>query len=123
MTSEIRKLAIELEASFNSIGESLMSEDFAAKLLAYVYVCGGANEDVTQNGNLVAGIAFAQQKFNLFGGEIPNWNGIVLSKQYCKELEDYIATEGKLYDSFWIDEILERYNLANPLPNKRNKRK
>jgi hypothetical protein len=98
-------IAKDLEAAFNHVGSSMMSADFAAKLLAYVYVMGGGNEAVTMHEGLNAGIAIAQQKFNLNGGEIPNRMGIELIKKYIAELEKNEK------ETTWLHEIFGRYNL------------
>jgi hypothetical protein len=100
--------ARNLEFAFNSIGCSMMTADFAAKLLAYLYVMGGGNEAVTMNAGLNAGIAIAQQKFNLNGGEIPDAQGVELIKKYIVELEE------NLKDAVWLNEIYQRYNLKRP---------
>jgi len=102
------KLARDLEQSFNAIGSSMMSNDFAAKLLAYVYVCGGSNEVITHHESLVAGINIAQSKFNIFGGEIPKAEGIFLIQKYAKELQNALKNKEKCE---WISEIENKYNL------------
>lgn len=99
------QLAAQMEEAFNLIGSSMMSNGFAAKLLAYVYVYGGGNEAVVYNEGLNAGIAIAQQKFNIKGGEIPKRISIPLIKVYVKQLQKY----GK--NTEWLDEIYQRYNL------------
>ena len=65
------QLAQQLEEAFNQVGSSMMSMNFAAKLLAYVYIMGGGNEAVVYNEGMNAGIAIASQKFKIKGGEIP----------------------------------------------------
>jgi len=108
MIEQTAKLARDLEQSLNAIGCSMMNNDFAAKLLAYVYVCGGSNENITHHEGIVAGINIAQRKFNLHGGEIPKAEGVILIKEYVRELETAIENEEKCE---WIDEIEKRYNL------------
>jgi hypothetical protein len=107
MSTGTYQLARELEQAFNQIGASMMSADFAAKLLAYVYLMGGGNEAVTMHEGLNAGIAIAQQKFNLSGGETPDAEGVVLIKKYVTELEKGWEK------TIWLDEIFNRYNLTN----------
>jgi len=110
----MRELAINFEQAFNSVGMSLMNDDFAAKLLAYVYVMGGGNESVTQNPSMSAGIAIAQQKFNLFGGEAPSKKGIELIKKYVAELENGIEKidfHAEKCNVEWLNEIFERYDI------------
>lgn len=98
-------LAAQLEASFNQFGASMMQDDFSAKLLAYVYVMGGGNEAVTLHQGLHAGIRIAQQKFNLYGGEVPSAVGVRLLQKYIPELER------KELHCPWLIEIEKRYNL------------
>lgn len=80
-------LAGQFEEAFNQFGYSMMTDDFAAKLLAYVLQMGGGNEAVVTHYGLNAGIQIAQQKFNLYGGEVPNHDLLKLFQQYNKELE------------------------------------
>lgn len=94
-----------MEAAFNSVGSSMMSAEFAAKLLAYVYVMGGGNEAVTLHEGLNAGIGIAQQKFRILGGEVPDADGVKLIQQYVKELEK------DMEKTAWLQEIYTRYNL------------
>ena len=96
-------LARQLEQAFNSVGTSMMSDDFASKLLAWLYVEGGGNELVTHHHGLIAGIGIAQQKFNIKGGEIPNRRGAVLIKVRIAQL-----MRG---DRSWLSEIEKRYNI------------
>lgn len=98
-------LASQLEASFEGIGCSMMKDEFAAKLLAFLYVMGGGNEAVTFNTDLVAGIHIAQKKFNMYGSEYATPDGITLIKKYVKELE---KERGKCE---WLDEIEKRYDI------------
>jgi len=105
MSIQTNLLAVQLEQSFNNIGATMMSDHFAAKLLAYVYVNGGNNEMITHHEGLGAGIAIAQQKFNLFGGEIPTRHGVELINKYVKELE----LNGK--ETVWLFELEDRYKV------------
>lgn len=98
-------LAAQLEASFNQFGASMMRDDFAAKLLAYVYVMGDENKAVVLHQGLHAGIRIAQQKFNLYGGEVPSAVGVRLLQKYIPELER------KGLHCPWLSEIEKRYNL------------
>ncbi len=99
-------MAQNMEYAFSQIGGSMMSDDFAAKLLAYCLVMGGGNESVTHHKGLNAGLGIASQKAGLKGGCIPNMKIVALFQQYNKELErDMEATP-------WLQEIYERYNLT-----------
>ena len=106
----MQSLAGQLEEAFSSVGASLMPAEFAAKLLAYLYVMGGGNEAVTLNAALNAGLRIAQEKFKLKGGEAPDRTGIVLIKKYIAELErSYDPDQG--YQAEWLDEISIRYSI------------
>ena len=99
MSAETFKLAQQLEEAFNSVGSSMMSMNFAAKLLAYVYVMGGGNEAVVYNEALNAGIAIAAQKFHIKGKSIP------VIRAFISELER------KGEDTPWLSAIYNRYNI------------
>lgn len=114
MSIQTFQLAQQLEEAFNSVGASMMSMNFAAKLLAYVYVMGGGNEAVTMHEGLNAGIAIAQQKFNIKGGEIPMAKSIPVIRAFINELE-------RLGDNTpWLQQIFFRYNITNNKSQKKN---
>lgn len=107
MSSFTFALAQDLEQAFNRIGTSMMSQSFAGKLLAYVYVMGGGNEAVVYNEALNAGIAIAAQKFGIKGGEKPDYISIPIVRAFVKELE----RTGD--DTPWLSDIFSRYNIRN----------
>lgn len=109
------QLAQQLEEAFNQVGSSMMSMNFAAKLLAYVYVMGGGNEAVVYNEGMNAGIAIASQKFKIKGGEIPEARAIPVIRAFIKELE----REGD--NTPWLKEIFNRYNISNKIVKKNGK--
>lgn len=114
MSIQTFQLAQQLEEAFNSVEASMMSMNFAAKLLAYVYVMGGGNEAVTMHEGLNAGIAIAQQKFNIKGGEIPMAKSIPVIRAFINELE-------RLGDNTpWLQQIFFRYNITNNKSQKKN---
>jgi len=108
------KLAGDMEKAFNQVGASMMSDDFACKLLAYLSVMGGGNEIVVTHIGLNAGIAIAQAKLNIYGGEIPKRELLPKLKSYIRELE--LTRE----DTLWLSEIYERYQLTKSKRNKSN---
>ncbi len=109
------QLAQQLEEAFNQVGSSMMSMNFAAKLLAYVYVMGGGNEAVVYNEALNAGIAIASQKFHINGGEVPEARAIPVIRAFIKELE----REGD--NTPWLQQIFTRYNITNKTVKKNEK--
>ena len=110
-------LAGQLEEAFNKLGGSMMSNDFAAKLLAWLYMFGGGNEAVTLHQGLNSGIAIAQEKFKIKGGCVPDTEGVILINKYIKELEV------SLDDTVWIKEIFDRYGLVDGRELKEKKKK
>ena len=115
MSSHSFQMAQQMEEAFNLIGESMMKTEFAAKMLAYLYVCGGGNEAVVLHEGLNAGMGIASQKFHIKGGEVPDTEGVVLIQQYIKELE--AAEKNKDFQTNpvvyvpWLKEIFDRYHL------------
>lgn len=105
MSNQTFQLAQQFEEAFNSIGASMMSMNFAAKLLAYVYVMGGGNEAVVYHESLNAGIAIAAQKFHIKGGERPVAKSIPVIRAFINELER------KGNKTPWLKDIYKRYNL------------
>ena len=77
--------------SCHEAGLPALSKDTCARLLAIVGVIGGNNEVFTHNTKLVAEWKYAQKRFNIQGGEIPNAEGVELIKKYYHELEDYYS--------------------------------
>jgi hypothetical protein len=100
------QLAQSLEAAFNQVGHSMLNADYAAQLLAYLYIYGGGNEAVVYNTRLNSDIAIAQEKFKIKGGETPDINGVKLIKKYVKEL-----TENENVD--WLKKIRENYGIKS----------
>ena len=106
------QLAQQLEEAFNQVGSSMMSMNFAAKLLAYVYVMGGGNEAVVYNEGMNAGIAIASQKFKIKAEEIPEARAIPIIRAFIKELER------KGDDTPWLKEIFNRYYINKTVKKK-----
>lgn len=115
MSSFSFQLAQQLEEAFNQVGSSMMTNGFAAKLLAYTYVMGGGNEAVVYNEAMNAGIAIASQKFCIKGGEIPKAHSIPIIKTYIRQLEE------RGDDTPWLNEIYDRYNINNKTVKKNGK--
>lgn len=94
---------LEMETMFNKIGGSLMSDDFATKLLAWFHYSKGCNEMVVMDILLNPAIKLAQKKLNIYGGKIPNSKLIKLWSKYCKELKE------NLIKTPWLSELTDRY--------------
>ena len=72
-------------------GIQFMSLDTCCRLLGIVHTLGGNNEIFTHHYKLLEDVRYAQRRLNIFGGEIPDAEGIPLLKQYIYELETYYA--------------------------------
>jgi hypothetical protein len=92
-----------LEQAFEQVGTTMMSDDFAAKLLAFTGVLGP--EICVYHKGLNAGIQIAQQKANLYGGCVPNAKIVQMIQVYAKELEQTRE------ETPWIREIYNRYGI------------
>ena len=97
----------QLEEAFNNIGSSLMTYEFAGKLLAFLLKYGGGMEAVTHHKGLNAGIMIAQEKCNMKGGCIPTIEGVKAFQKYNKELSE----EKQDLECEWLWEIYMRYEL------------
>lgn len=99
-------LAQQMEEAFNLVGSSMMSDEFACKLLAFTGVLGG--EITVLHTGLNAGIAIAAQKLRIKGGETPRADLLPMLQQYIKEMNS-------TYDQTpWIIEIYQRYEIEIP---------
>lgn len=104
--------------AFAAVGECHLSLDTCCKLLAVVYVYGGANEAFTHNKNLVTDWRAAARRLNISGGETIDPEGHPLLRQYIRELEEDIEQNRKSVDDCctveWANRLFaERYNIKN----------
>jgi hypothetical protein len=100
--------ALDVESAFNSIGLSMYSDLFAARLMAWLLVFGGNYEATTQNQGLLFAIKACQKKLNIFGGEVPKGELLSVFRKSLMEIGD----NGVNVD--WVQEIFKRYNLVPP---------
>jgi len=89
-------------------GLPLLSLDKCAQLLAWVYVHGGGNSDVTMQPNLNRDIYYATQRFNFKSGERPDAEGVKLIQQYVRELHCGMG------DLEWLRHRSESIKTARP---------
>src|ERR1035437_7990190 len=108
MSSKLSDTKVDFENAFNSIGYSIMKDEDACKLLAWLLEYGSCHEDVVHNPNLNADIRIAQKKLNIYGGEVPNIELLSMFQNYIKEIKKTgIKTE-------WIIGIFKKYNIKIP---------
>lgn len=101
-------LMLQFEEALNQIGASMMTDDFACKLLAWLNVIGGYTELTVINPAVNGGIQIAQKKLNIYGGEIPNQRLMPMLLQRIQELKSFQE------ETTWLDEIYDRYPVLKP---------
>lgn len=105
-----------------SAGIPFMSLDKCCRLLAIIHTLGGNNEIFTHHVKLLEDVKYAQRRLNLFGGEVPDPEGLQLLKGYVRELDSYYESAPKkegsdaLYSPKhppWVEELLKkRYRIT-----------
>lgn len=96
----------DLVKTANQCGLKIISDDFCAKLLAWLLYCGNT-EAVVYNEKLRIDIMEAQRRLNCYGGEIPNQELEEKLKKYSSDFGDWNLRE----EPSWVSEIKIRYNL------------
>ena len=96
----------DLVKTANQCGLKIISDDFCAKLLAWLMYCGNT-EAVVYNEKLRIDIMEAQRRLNCYGGEIPNQELEEKLKKYSSDFGDWNLRE----EPSWVSEIKIRYNL------------
>ena len=101
-----------LHKTAKSAGMKIISDDYCCQLLAWLLVIGGSYEATVYNVFLNSDIAEAQDRLNLYGGELFEKQHIELLptlKSYKKELDLYI--DGKIEKPEWVINIENKYKL------------
>ena len=98
---EFKKAMIETAMS---VGLPIISDYNCCRLLAWLYVYGGENEQVIQD-NLSFFIMYAQRRLNIFGGEIPDRKLLPLLQGYIESITDYYNPPE------WVIELEKKYNI------------
>ena len=70
-------------------GMPLISENKCCQLMAWLYIYGGANEQVVFDERLRYSIFYAQKRLNIIGGEIPDQKLLLVLQNYIKSITDY----------------------------------
>lgn len=98
-----------------------LTKDTCARLLAIIGVIGGSMEAFTHNEKLIADWKYAQKRFNLEGGEMPDSEGVALIKRYYHQLNDYYEKAPRneesqsplavIHPKWVVDMMKERYGI------------
>jgi hypothetical protein len=114
--------ALRLRAEFYRTaalnGMKIISDDKCCRLLAWLYVYGGGNEQVIE-GKLSGHIMYAQARLNIDGGEIPDGELLPVLKHYINDITGadkngfYHDTKNKKYRSppEWVIELENEYGI------------
>ena len=96
-------VGVDFFLALDKIGASSLTDDDCCQLLAWMHYDRGATEFL-DNFALVKDIKVAQQRLNIYGGEVPNVNLIEKFNEFCKELDQDVKPG-------WFIEIEKKYNL------------
>jgi len=97
-------LTRQLHDTCIEVGIKPFSDDECCRCLAWLYVYGGANEQVL-NGSIYQAISYSQRRLNLLGGEIPNAELLPILQDYMKSITDYKNPPE------WVLEFEKKHNL------------
>ncbi|MDR1398645.1 MAG: hypothetical protein LBJ41_01805 [Treponema sp.] len=118
--SDMGKFREVLYATMESMGMKPISDDFCCRILAYLYVYGGGNEQVIFNDRLRTDIFEAQKRLGLNhpeGDNMPNVDLLPVLKEYIKSItggnEYKFWFENREYDTppEWVIEFEKRYKI------------
>jgi len=87
-----------------SAGLPVISGDKCCRLLAWLYVYGGGNEQVIE-GKLNAAIIYAQKRLNILGGETPDAELMPVLTEYVRSIADFKNPPE------WVDRLEKEYGL------------
>jgi hypothetical protein len=87
-----------------SAGIKIYSDDKCCRILAWLFTCGGENEQVI-NSSITMPIFYAQKRLNLLGGEKPNDELLHLLHKYIKSITDYDNPPE------WVIELEKEYQI------------
>ena len=88
-----------------STGIPIISGEKCCQILAYLYVYGGANEQVIYNDRLRNAIFYAQKRLNIEGGENFNTELAEKMKEYIKSIADHYNPPE------WVIELENEYGI------------
>jgi hypothetical protein len=78
-----------LYATVVSAGLKIISDDKCCRLLAWLYVYGGANEQPVFDVGLHSAMLYAQKRLNIEGAERPDHELVPVLQGYIKSITEY----------------------------------
>jgi hypothetical protein len=109
----MKDLRREFYTTAGSAGLKVIPDDKRCRILAWLYVYGGSNEQVLED-RIAGHIFYAQGRLNLFGGEMPDAALVPVLLDYIKSVTDYDSPPP------WVEELEKEYKLR---PNRGEKGK
>jgi hypothetical protein len=85
-------------------GLKIIPDDKCCRLLAWLYVYGGENEQILDS-RVSNAIFYAQGRLNLRGGEAPDVELVPMLQSYIKSVEDYDNPPE------WVIELEKEYGI------------
>jgi hypothetical protein len=79
----------QLYATAESASLKILSDDKGCRLLAWLYVYGGGNEQTVVDERLRNALLYAQRRLNLLGDERPNIELLPVLQKYIKSITGY----------------------------------
>jgi len=93
-----------------SAGIPIISGDKCCQLMAYLYVYGGENEQMTTDGRISSAMLYAQKRLNILCGEVPNLELLPVLQDYIKQAAN---KHGVPYDEppEWVIELEKEFGI------------
>jgi hypothetical protein len=109
----------QLYKSAEFAGLKIISDDKCCRLLAWLYIYGGGNEQVIDD-RISNAILYAQRRLNLSGGETPDTDLLPVLMDYIKDiagdnpLDFFCNLKNGKYDNppEWIVRLEEEFGLT-----------
>jgi hypothetical protein len=87
-----------------SAGIPIISGNKCCRILAWLYIYGGGNEQVIE-GKLNTAILYSQKRLNLLGGEMPDLELLPILQDYIKSIANYYNPPE------WVNELEAEYKI------------
>lgn len=97
----------QLHRTAKSAGFHIISDDHCCRLLAWLLVYGGGNEQVVLDKILQTNIFEAQRRLNIYGGEIPDAGLMEHMREYTRSITDQDNPPE------WVPELEKRYGIKS----------
>lgn len=120
MSYDMNDYRRQLYDTYLLAGIPLISSDKCCRLLAWLSVYGGENEQVVLDGRLNNAILYAQKRLNIIGGEAPDLELLPVLQNYIRSAAD---KHGRPYSDTpeWVVELEKEYGIRSYKAESRQK--